>query len=98
MSRNKGSQSKHDGRVRRLAEKLERQGYDVQADVSGFPQPDTIGGYRPDVVAKKPGERKVIEVETRDSVGSARDEGQRKAFREAAERSKKTTFRREIAD
>jgi hypothetical protein len=50
------------------------------------------------VIAKKPGERKVIEVETPDSVGSARDEGQRKAFRQAADRSKKTTFRREITD
>lgn len=98
MSRSKRAQSKHDARVRRIAEKLERQGYDVQADVSGFPQPDTIGGYRPDVIAKKPGERKVIEVETPDSVGSARDEGQREAFRQAAERSKKTKFRRDIAD
>jgi hypothetical protein len=98
MSRSKRSQSKHDTRVRRIAEKLERQGYDVQADVSGFPQPATIGGYQPDVIAKKPGERKVIEVETPDSVASARDQAQRQAFREAADRSKKTTFRREIAD
>lgn len=98
MSRSKRSQSKHDARVRQLAERLDRQGYDVQADVRGFPQPDTIDGYRPDLVAKKPGERKVIEVETPDSVGSARDEVQRRAFRQAAEGSKKTTFRQEIAD
>ncbi len=98
MPRSKRSRLKHDARVRRIAQKLGRDGYNVQADVSGFPQPDTIRGCRPDVIAKKPGERKVIEVETPDSVGSARDEGQRKAFRQAADRSKKTTFRREITD
>ena len=98
MSRSKRSQSKHDAHVRKIARRLERQGYDVQADVTGFPQPNAIGGYRPDVIAKKPGERKVIEVETPDSVGSARDEGQRKAFRQAADRSNKTMFRREVTD
>ena len=98
MPRSKRSQSKHDARVRKIAQRLEREGYDVKADIAGFPQPDTIGGYRPDVIARKPGQRRVIEVETPDSVGSARDEGQRKAFRHAAGRSKKTMFRREIVD
>lgn len=98
MGRSKRSQSKHDGRVRRIAQKLERDGYDVQADVTGFAQPDTIGGYRPDVIAKKPGQRKIVEVETPDSVDRARDQAQQRAFRKAADRSRKTTFRREIAD
>ncbi len=51
--RPKRSQSKHDAEVRREAEKLKDRGYDVKADVYGFPQPDTIGGFRPDVVGKK---------------------------------------------
>ena len=70
-----GQLASHDARVRQIAHRLEGEGYDVQADVAGFPQLDTIGGCRPDVIANKPGERKVIEVETPDSVGSARDEG-----------------------
>ncbi len=96
MARSKRSQSKHDTEVRRTASGLERRGYDVKADVKGFPQPGTIGGYRPDVVATKGGERKIVEVETPDSVGSARDQKQQAAFRQAANRSAKTTFTRKV--
>ena len=92
--RSKRSQSKHDTAVRRLANQYKRQGYDVEADVKGFSKPDTIGGYRPDVVAKKGKQRKIVEVETTESVSSARDEGQQRAFRRAAKRSENTTFRR----
>ncbi len=96
--RPKRSQSKHDAEVRREAEKLKDRGYDVKADVYGFPQPDTIGGFRPDVVGKKGIERKIIEVETPESVDSARDRKQQKAFRDSAKRSKKTTFPRKVTD
>lgn len=92
MARSKTSQTKHDAVVRRIAKDLEQQGYNVKADVSGFRKPDTIRGYRPDVVAKKGRERKIIEVETPDSVGSARDRGQQQAFRQTAKSSDKTTF------
>lgn len=92
------SQSKHDAEVRREAKKLKDQGYDVKADVRGYPQPDTIGGFRPDVVGKKGRERKIIEVETEESVDSARDLKQQKAFRDSAKRSKSTTFRRKVTD
>ena len=94
--RSKGSQSKHDAEVNKLAKELAKKGYDVQADVRGYPQPGTLGGYRPDVVAKKGTERKIIEVETTESVNSARDVQQQKAFRQAARRSKNTTFRRVV--
>lgn len=96
MARTRASQSKHDHKTRSVAVKLERQGYKVKADVPGFEQPGTIGGYRPDVVAKKGSQRKIVEVETPDSVNSARDKGQQQAFRQAANRSRNTTFRREI--
>ena len=96
--RSKQSQSKHDAEVRKTARRLERQGYDVQADVAGFRQPDTLGGYRPDVVARKGRQRKIVEVETPESVDSARDRGQQRAFREASKRSKNTTFSRKVTD
>ena len=98
MGRSKRSQSKHDATVRNTANRLKKQGYDVKADVSGFKQPDTIGGFRPDIAAKK-GEKKIIvEVETPDSVDSTRDQNQQKAFRKSADRSKNTTFTRKVTN
>ena len=98
MGRSKGSQSKHDAQVRKTANQFKKQGFDVQADVSGFKQPDTIGGFRPDVIGKKGNQRKIVEVETPDSVNSARDQAQQKAFRQAADRSKNTTFTRKVTE
>ena len=98
MGRSQRSQSKHDAQVRKTANQFKKQGYDVQADVSGFKKPDTIGGYRPDVIGKKGNERKIVEVETPDTVKSARDQAQQKAFRQAANRSKNTTFTRKITE
>ncbi len=87
MARSKKSQTDHNEKVRQIANQLDKQGYDVQADVSGFPKPDTIGGLRPDVIAKKPGERKIIEVETPDSLNDTRAEKPRTTFKDAADRS-----------
>jgi len=98
MARSKKAQSEHDKKVRQEARKLKQKGYDVSADVSGFPQPKTIGGYRPDVIGQKGRERKIIEVETPNSKGTARDKKQQQAFRNTANRSKNTTFRRTITD
>lgn len=92
--RSKGSQSKHDAEVRRIAKEYKQKGYDVQADVGGYGRPDTIGGLRPDVVARKGVERKIVEVETSESRNTPRDLDQQRAFRQAANRSKNTTFRR----
>jgi hypothetical protein len=96
MGRSKKSQSKHDAAVRRAAKEYQGKGYDVAADVPGFPTPKTIGGKRPDVVAKKGSERKIVEVETPDSVGSSRDVAQQQAFKRTADRSKATSFKRII--
>ena len=96
MSRSRKSQTKHDAKVCSIARKLERQGFDVKADVRGYEQPDTIRGFRPDVVGTKGRQRKIHEVETQDSVDSARDKSQQSAFRQAADQSKSTTFKRTI--
>jgi Holliday junction resolvase len=90
------SQSKHDSAVRRIARDLKAKGYEVRADVTGFSQPKTFGGYKPDVVAIKGKHRKIIEVETTESVASARDIAQQSAFRRTANRSQNTVFRRDI--
>lgn len=94
--RSKGSQSKHDAEVRRIANNLKKKGFDVKADVKGFAQPQTMGGYRPDVIATKGTQRKIYEIETSESRASARDQKQQKAFRNAANRSKNTTFARKV--
>jgi len=96
MSRSRKSQTKHNTKVRSIARRLERQGFDVKADVRGYIQPDTIRGFRPDVVGIKGRQRKIHEVETKDSMDSARDESQQKAFRQAADQSKNTTFKRTV--
>ncbi len=98
MPRSKRAQDAHDKKVRQEANKLKRQGFDVSADVEGFSKPKTLGGYRPDVIATKGDQRKIIEVETEESKDTARDKGQQSAFRQAANRSDNTTFRRVIAD
>jgi hypothetical protein len=96
MPRTKQGQAAHDREVARIAAQYERRGFDVEADLPGRPKPQSIGGYVPDIVARKGMERKIVEVETQDSKDSARGEGQRKAFRAAADRSEDTTFRRVI--
>ena len=94
--RSQRSQSRHDAEVRRLAKSFEKRRYEVKADVSGFQRPDTLGGYRPDVVAMKGRERRIIEIETPESVDSDRDLKQQRAFKSAAKRSVQTTFTRKI--
>ncbi len=94
--RSSRSQSKHDAKVRQIAKGLEKKGYAVKADIKGYPKPATIGGFRPDVVAKKGTERRIVEVETSDSVNSARDLGQQQAFSRADKRSRNTKFSRAV--
>ena len=96
MKRSRRSQTKHDTKVLSIARKLERQGFDVKADIRGYEQPDTIRGFRPDVVGTKGRQRRIHEVETPDSVDSARDQKQQRAFRQAADQSKNSTFKRTI--
>ena len=88
------SQSKHDRRVGLVARYYENRGYDVYADISGYPRPETIGGYRPDVIAMSNRRMIIVEVETVDSVNSARDIAQRAAFARYARRHPTVHFRR----
>ena len=83
-------ESEHDKRVRKEASKLRRDGWDVEADISGFDTPEGIGqgGHVPDVVAKKKGAERIIEVDTPSTV----DKDQLGTFRRRAGQKKRTTF------
>ena len=91
------SQSKHDKAVERRAKQLERQGFDVKADLKGWKQPGTIRGVRPDIDARKGAKRVIVEVETTESKNDARAQRQRSVFAGAAKRSAKTTFEKIVA-
>lgn len=97
MARHKSSQIKHDIEVRRTANSMRKRGFSVEADIPGYERPGTIRGYRPDVVARKGWQRLIVEVETTDSVDSARDVKQQQAFKAAAKAAKHTSYRRRIA-
>ncbi len=94
--RGQSGQSKHDQKVREVAKDYKARGYDVSADIPGYQQPLSIGGYKPDVVAKKSGQETIIEVEMPDSANSARDINQQEAFRRAARQSEKRHYKRII--
>lgn len=98
MARSKRSRSKHDQKVKSLAENLKRQGFGVQADVPGYHKPTSFGGMQPDVIGRKGKERKIYEVETPDSKDSERDRKQRDEFKQVADRNPKTTFKRFVTE
>jgi hypothetical protein len=57
------SVSEHDRAVRHYAMRMLADGYEVKARVEGwFQEPDTIGGYRPDIVARKNEHFIIIEI------------------------------------
>ena len=90
MSRNLSS---HDKKVSRVAGGYKAQGYKVQADLPGQPKPQTIGGRRPDVIAKKGRDIRVIEVETPASAGKPHARAQAKTLRTWAKTSPNRSFR-----
>ena len=84
--------TKHDDKVRKLANSYKRKGYKVKADLSGFEQPNKIGqkNYIPDLEFTKSGSTKIIEVETKQSI--KKDQNQITAFRRSAAHRKRTSF------
>ena len=90
--RQKPQQNKHDKKVGEIARELEAQGWTVQADLPGHDEPDPIGkdGFIPDVVATKAGAKRIIEVETPESL--EKDRKQQEAFRRSAAQQTRTSF------
>ena len=85
--------SSHDKKVSRVAGGYKAQGYKVQADLPGQPKPQTIGGRRPDVIARKGREIKVVEVETPASAGKSHAREQARTLRTWAKASPNRSFR-----
>ncbi|MEW6374739.1 MAG: hypothetical protein AB1502_02985 [Thermodesulfobacteriota bacterium] len=75
-----------------------RKGYTVLADLPGWEQPETIKGLRPDLRVRKKGHETLIEIETPESVESARDEKQKKVFKQWSAKSEHRHFRRIITE
>ncbi len=95
--RSQQQKSKHDAKVKQIAQKLSKEGWNVRADIDGYEQPDPIGKKNqiPDIQAIKKGAEKIIEVETEESMKS--DKEQHATFRRSASHKPKTTFQIEEA-
>ncbi len=95
--RTKQKQSIHDVKVKNLANQLKRKGYNVKADLTGFEKPSPIGKNNriPDIEATKRGVRKIVEVETPESL--EKDKDQLSTFQKSAAQRKRTTFETIIA-
>jgi len=82
--------SSHDLKVKTLAEKYHHDGYYVCADhIVGYPDPENIKGYIPDIIAEKNGEFVIIEVDT----AGNEDEDQTAAFQEYADENDNVRFK-----
>jgi hypothetical protein len=94
--RKRSNQSEHDRCVREHANKLKKSGYSVKADIPGFKKPTPIGKDKriPDIEATKGNRRKLIEVETKSSLHT--DKQQQSTFRRSAAQRKGTTFQIEM--
>ena len=94
----KSQPTNHDKRVMREVRRLERAGWKVKADLPGHERPAAIGRKNriPDIEATKPGTRKLIEVETPESLAS--DSKQQSTFRRSAAQRNRTTFELFVTD
>ena len=98
MSRSKRGQTEHDREGRKVANESLKKGYKVLADLPNQERPDTVKGVRPDLSVKKKGHETLIEIETPESLESARDEKQKKAFKQWSEKSEHRHFKRIITE
>lgn len=92
--RSASAQSKHDIAVKKTVNYYKQRGYNVTADLKGFTKPQEIKGYIPDVIATKGIKRNIIEVETKKS--NATDKEQQSAFRNFAKQRVNTTFIKKV--
>jgi hypothetical protein len=95
-TRSKASQSKHNKKVRSIAQSYRKKGWNVKADIPGFPKPTPIGKKKrvPDIEATRPGTRHIVEVETKETYEADKD--QRASFKRSAKKRKRTKYIEEI--
>ena len=98
MNKSKGRQNTHDQRVKQIANRLKGENWKVKIDIPGQAKPRPIGKNQrvPDIEASKGGRRKIIEVETPDSL--KKDKAQQSTFRRHAAQKTNTTFKIEVTD
>ena len=86
------NQSEHDDCVRAKAEVLINQGWNVQADLPEFDQPDPIGKDNriPDIYSTLGGQTMIIEVETPSTANSHHE--QHSTFRRSAVQRENAEF------
>lgn len=92
--RTKTGQKAHDQAVRRSAAQYRGQGFKVSVDLPGEPKPKSIGGFRPDLIAKKGKKEIIVEIETPETAKIDKD--QHDAFRGYANRKAARKFRKRI--
>lgn len=84
-------------RIKELAKEREDEGALVFADVKGYPQPPTVNGCRPDVLAYHlDGTEEMIEVENEKSILGHHAAKQERAFEKWANRSGRRSFQFEV--
>jgi hypothetical protein len=87
----------HKDSIERIAVAYNRSGYAVKADhIQSFEYPERYRMFKPDIVAEKGNKIILIEVETRNSLGTRREKRQRNAFGKWAKESQKRDFLREV--
>lgn len=87
----------HKKAIERIAFAYSRSGYSVRADhIESFEYPDRYRMFKPDVVAEKGDKIILIEVETRNSLGTQREKRQREAFSRWAKECEERDFLREV--
>lgn len=95
--RTKRSKTIHNEKVRQIAERLEKQDWNVKADLRGYNKPEPIGkdGKIPDVEARKRGATRLVEVETPETLEAHKE--QQATFRRSAAHKTRTTFKVVVA-
>ena len=94
QKRTKTGQKKHDSAVLKSAEWYKRHGYKVKTDLPSWEKPKKIGGFIPDLIAKKGNEEIIKEIETKDT--NERDKEQQEAFKKYAERKRTRRFSKKV--
>ena len=94
QKRTKTGQKKHDDGVLKSAKWYKNHGFKIEADLPDWNKPKKIGGFIPDLIAKKDKKEIILEVETKNT--NELDKDQQKAFKEYSKKGKGRIFRKKI--
>jgi hypothetical protein len=94
MSKKKPESESHDACVRKIAEEMKKDKWEVRADLPGFEKPNEISGFLPDLEAKKEGcMKRICQVVTEDMF-----EGDRQRYLEVKNYCEEYDFRMYVID